>query len=435
MQPPVRKFLFNNMNVNNDNALELGTNLSIYRRIAAYYSILIIYFFYCYSIYLLSVLGPFMRNHLHFSNSQCASLYSITSLGTLFGTIIAGKMSLLWGRKITLQLLGIAFALFTLAHILTSESFVAWAILRLFCGVAIGGVFGTSTALIVGLFPQRYSGRLNSFAACLFALSGVLAGKIAECYLDTHWTMVLWCSGIPTLVGVCLVQLWVPSDSNITKQQKGKMSFHSGKQGYSSMLQGKYLWIGLLAVFLSGMNFSGYSGFSQFFPIYLQNGLDMSTKEWTRMIQLQDFGQFIGFNFWGWIGDRFGRKKSLAGMLLCSALIPVYLGLDTSNIQLLFAISLLYGISLGYSGIWGAYYTELFPAKFRSLSAGFCFNMGRAISMLTVFGVGIAADSLGIKHGLLIPAVFFALGCIAWMLLPETLANTKTIQQSKTQSA
>ncbi len=122
-------------------------------------------------------------------------------------------------------------------------------------------------------------------------------------------------------------------------------------------------------------------------------------------------------------------------MMLCAIIIPVYMGLSIEYIYLLFAMSFLYGIGLGYSGVWGAYYTEMFPAKYRALSSGFCFNMGRIISMVTVYGIGVVADDLGMKVGLLIPSLFFALGCVAWMLLPETLTKPSVIYKTKAEIA
>lgn len=424
------------MSNTDENSIELGADLSTSRRIVAYLSILLVYLFYCYNFYILSVLGPFMTTQLEFTKSNFGLLFSLMSFGTLFGTILAGKVAMRWGRKNALMLLGAGFSLFTVAHIVTPESFTAWAIFRFLNGICLGGIFGTAVSLIVGLFPQKYRGRLTSFASCLFAISGVIAGKVAEVYLDTDWTMILWWGVVPTLVGIVLVALFVPSDMHIVRENQQKATASSDeKLGYMGMLEGKYLWVGLLAVFLSGMNFSGYSGFSQFVPIYLQDGLQMDTQEWARMVQIQNIGHFIGFNVWGYIGDHYGRKKNVIGMLMCALIIPVYMGLSIDFLYLLFAMSFLYGIGLGYSGVWGAYYTELFPAKYRALSSGFCFNMGRIISMVTVYGIGIIADSMGMKTGLLIPSAFFVLGCIAWMLLPETLTNVDKVKATQLEKA
>ena len=415
----------------NDNAIELGAELSATRRVMAYLAILLVYLFYCYNFYILTVLGPFMTTQLAFTKANFALLFSLMSFGTLFGTILAGKIAMRWGRKNALMLLGGGFSIFTFGHILSPESFIAWAVLRFLNGICLGGIFGTAVSLIVGLFPQKYRGRLTSFASCLFAIAGVIAGKITEFYLDSDWTMILWWGIVPTLVGIVMVFFLVPSDMHIVRANRRKArDAGNEKLGYMGMLQGKYLWIGLLAVFLSGMNFSGFSGFTQFVPIYLQEGLGMSTVEWSRMVQIQNIGHFIGFNIWGLIGDRYGRKKNILGMLLCALIIPIYMGLSIDYLFLLFSMSLLYGLGLGYSGVWGAYYTELFPAKYRALSSGFCFNMGRIISMVTVFGIGMIADHLGMRIGLLIPSIFFVLGCVAWMLLPETLTNVEKVKEA-----
>ncbi len=293
-----------------DTGIELGENLSTVRRMAAYLAILLVYLFYCYNFYILSVLGPFMTTQLDFTNSNFALLFSLMSFGTLFGTIIAGKVALKWGRKIALMVLGVSFSLFTYAHIVAPESFAVWAVFRFLTGVALGGVFGTAVSLIVGLFPQKYRGRLTSFASCLFAVSGVIAGKVAEVFMESDWSMVLWFGIIPTLIGVVLVYFLVPSDLAIAQKNREQALVKKEKLGYGGMLKGKYFWVAILAVFLSGMNFSGYSGFTQFVPIYLQDGLGMTVQEWSRMVQIQNVGHFLGFIMWGFIADSVGRKKT-----------------------------------------------------------------------------------------------------------------------------
>lgn len=48
-------------------------------------------------------------------------------------------------------------------------------------------------------------------------------------------------------------------------------------------------------------------------------------------------------------------------------------------------MSVLIGFAVGFSGAWGAYYTELFPSKYRALSSGMSFNGGRIISTFAGF--------------------------------------------------
>lgn len=415
-------------NMNLDDVL-LGKELSFGRRILAYVSILVIYFFYCYNFYILSLLGPLMKTW-GITTENFALLFSVMSFGTLGGTIIAGIFASNTSKKKTLLGLALAFTVATFFHIFTYESFTAWLILRLIAGVALGGIFGTAVGLIVDLFPQIYRGRLTSFASSLFAVAGILAGEIASAFLDINWTILIWVAVIPTLLGVGMVCLFVPDDGHLNKSKKGSNSGDKTiitKPTYRELLK-SHTWIVVGAVVLSGMNFSGYSGFSQFLPIYLQEGLGMEASNWGRMVSIQNLGHFIGFNFWGIIADNFGRKKNILGMLLCTLIIPIYMALKIDvGMSIFFVCSALFGLGLGYSGVWGAYYSELFPEKFRTISSGFCFNMGRIISMISVYVIGILSTQLGFKLALTIPAIFFLIGVIVWFLLPETFKKKSKI--------
>ena len=57
-------------------------------------------------------------------------------------------------------------------------------------------------------------------------------------------------------------------------------------------------------------------------------------------------------------------------------------------------MSVLIGFAVGYSGAWGAYYTELFPSKYRALSSGMSFNGGRIVSTFAIPAIaGTASGS------------------------------------------
>lgn len=411
----------------NTDTIELGKNLSIARRFLAYAAILFVYFFYCYNFSLLSILGPMLTKTYGFTQTQFSFLFSLQSWGLLVGTLVAGSCCVKFGKKLTLMGLGIIFASCTLIHIVMVSNYAVWAVFRFVAGMALGGTYGTSVGLIVDLFPSNYRGRLTAIASSLFALAGVLAGAIASSWFDINWTIVVWAGIIPVYIGVALTGIFVPEDLTLTRARSSEaVSVSLEKVSYRSMLKGKYLGIAILCILMSGMNFSGFSGFSQFVPIYLQDGIGMSSAQWGQMIATQNMGHFLGFLFFGVIGDTFGRKKTLSGMLLCGIMIPIYMTLGLEMFTLFNVCAFFFGIGLGYSGIWGAYYTELFPERFRSMAAGFCFNMGRIISSIVVLMVGMAADSsMGLKTTLMFPAAFFFIGAVIWCFLPETLVRKR----------
>lgn len=363
--------------------------MSLTRRIIAYAAVLTVYFYYCYNFSMLSIFGPILRNVYGFTTTNLTFLFSVQSWGLLVGTLITGMCCNKFGKKYVLIGLGITYTSCTLLHIICPSVYAAWVIGRFVGGCALGGVFGTSVGLIVDMFPANWRGRLTAIASSLFALAGVLLGWIAGAWLDKNWMVVMWSGIIPAWCGVVLVYFLVPSDLELTQIRNKKALLEtSEKVGYRSMLKGKYLFIALLCMIMSGMNFSGYSGFSTFVPLYLQNDLGMSAAGWSHLVAIENFGHFLGFLVFGWIGDCFGRKKDIIGMFLCAAMIPAYMILKVENIMAFMTVAFLFGFGCGYSGTWGAYYTELFPDRFRAISSGFCLNMGRLISSFASIGVG-----------------------------------------------
>ncbi|WP_312953086.1 MFS transporter [Superficieibacter sp.] len=411
----------------NSETIELGREISDVHRFTAYIAILLIYFFYCYNFSLLSILGPLLTSDYGFTQTQFSFLFSVQSWGLLVGTLIAGTCCVRFGKKRTLMGLGIVFALCTLMHIIMVDNYPVWVAFRLIAGMALGGTYGTSVGLIVDLFPAHYRGRLTAIASSLFALAGALAGWIASRWLGTDWTIVVWAGIIPVFFGVLLVLFSVPDDLALTRERNAKvLEVSAEKVSYRSMVKGKYLGIAMMCILMSGMNFSGFSGFTQFVPIYLKDEVGMSTEQWGQLIATQSMGQFFGFLIFGVIGDFFGRKKTMVGMVLCGVMIPVYMALDIEMFTAFNICALLFGAGLGYSGVWGAYYTELFPERYRSMAAGFCFNMGRIISSFVVLFIGMIADSgIGLKTALFFPTAFFFIGVVIWMFLPETLQRKK----------
>ena len=190
------------------------------------------------------------------------------------------------------------------------------------------------------------------------------------------------------------------------------------RSSYFSMFKGKYLWIGLGVILLSGANFTAYSAFANNATTYLRSSLGLSASVAGGIYSLQGIGQLVGYNIWGLISDKYGRKIPLIGMLLSGLFVFLYMKLGSNDVNQFKVISLLLGFSVGFSGAWGAYYTELFPAKFRSISAGISFNGGRIISTFAIPVIaGLAATPDDIVNIFRVAIAVFVAGAIVWAFL------------------
>lgn len=414
------------MNNNNEEKAILGVDFSMGRRIAAFLAILTIYFFYCYNFMVGTFVRPTLINEFGFTLQNASSIFAILSFGTIPGTIIFGMCSTRFGKKRTLMGIALLFASMTFLPLLDPTSYNLWRGARFVTGFSLGGVFGTAIPLITELFPQKYRGKLAAICTSTFSVAMIFAGQLYGALGDANWKILLWTAIIPPVIGVILVFFLVPDDSDHMKKMREEAAKENIKINYLEMYKGKYFFIGLGVILLSGANFVSYSGYSNNATTYLTTILGMSAATAGSIYSLQGIGQLIGYNFWGFISDKFGRKVPLIGMASVSVIIFFFSKLGAGDVKLFYVLSFLLGISFGFSGAWGAYYTELFPQKFSSLSAGISFNGGRIVSTYALpLVAGVAATAWGMKGVFTIVMIVALIGAVIWFFLPETLVKNK----------
>ena len=146
-------------------------------------------------------------------------------------------------------------------------------------------------------------------------------------------------------------------------------------------------------------------------------------------------GMFIGYQLFGYIGDRLGRRNAL---ILCYAIecVAVSTYLLIPNATFLFWFGPCMALALGGgTGLNGAFFAELFPENIRALAGGFCFNVGRLGAVIAPFTVGYIGQMYGLRAGILTSPVIFVIGLLVTTQLPETLTRTPKLQTAKGTSA
>ena len=327
-----------------------------------------------------------------------------------------------FGKKNTLMCIAVLIGLTTFIPMLNPTSVLLWQFSRFCTGLVLGGVFGTAMPLVADLFPQRFRGKLAASLTALFSLAMIFGGQLYSAIGNSGWQILMYTAIIPPIIGALLTYIFVPNDYELSQKVRQESENTGEKINYINMYKGKYLWIGLGTILLSGANFTAYSSFSNNATTYLVTGLGLSAAIAGSIYSMQGFGQLFGYLFWGAIADRFGRKVPLIGMVLSSVAIFAYTKLGANDISTFYIISALIGLSVGFSGVWGAYYTELFPVKYRGLSAGISFNGGRIISTFALPAIaGMATAGMGMVTLFYVAISIFASGAIVWLFLPETL--------------
>lgn len=411
----------------NDNDIVLGKEYSNVRRGIAFFAIALIYFFYCFNFSIGTFIKPTMMASIEdggfgFTLVQSEKIFASMSFGTIPGTFLFGMLSSKIGKKRTLMSVALLIAVTTFLPLLAPTNFMLWFIARFAAGFVLGAVFGTAMPLIADMFPTKYRGKLAATLTALFSLAMIFSGRVYGMLGDANWKIMMYLAIIPPVIGAILTFIFVPDDYDVTKElnEAGKES--GEKISYLSMYKGKYLWIGIGTILLSGCNFTAYSAFSNNSTAYLRDQLMMPEVVAGSIYSLMGVGQLIGYFAWGGVADKFGRKVPLIGMGLSAVAVYIFSTLTADSVVAFKIISLVIGFMVGYSGAWGAYYTELFPDKFRALSSGMSFNGGRIVSTFGVPAIAAtAAGALGMHSIFYISAAVFVAGTVIWAFLPETL--------------
>lgn len=410
-----------------------GKDMTNTRRILAYLSIIVIYFFYNYNFTLGTFIKPTMITDVAaggfgFTLKQSEEIFAVMSFGTIPGTFLFGWISTRIGKKNTLISIALLIALTTFLPLLVPTSMLLWKAARFCAGFVLGGVFGCAMPLVADMFPSKYRGKLAASLTAMYSLAMMFGGWVYAMLGDANWKILMMTAYIPPIVGAVLAFVFVPNDYQYMKSLRETGKASGEKINYLNMYKGKYFWIGLGTILLSGANFTAYSAFGNNATTYLVTGLGVASATAGAIYSVQGFGTLIGYFFWGTVADKKGRKVPMIGMLASAVFVFLYTRLNADSTTGFYVVSFLIGLATGYSGAWGAYYTELFPSKFRALSSGLSFNGGRIISTFAI--PAIAGLATGSGSGMLvifyISMAVFVVGSLVWLALPETLNKTRT---------
>lgn len=373
------------------------------------------YLYDSYDLIILAIAMPILLKTLNISLPEGGLLGSATMVGAALGSIVFGMIAENYGRR---RALIIALVWFGLGNglIYFIDTWGAWMVLRLLTGIAIGGVWGPCAALIASHWAPKYRGRAASFVFSSFAIGAVIASLVGRMALNTDWRL-LFLLGSTSIIFAVLVFLLVPPDKPRVAESGGQIE----KVGIGVIFKGGYAKTTFLAFLVSFFNLAGYWGAAYWIPTFLTKERGLSLTTMANFSFVMYVGMFLGFQFFGNISDKIGRRAAMiAAFLTMTVGVGVYIVVPDPIF--LFWWGLVVGFGLGgVGGVIGAYYSELFPDSIRAYAGGFCFNMGRIGAIIAPFTVGHIGRIYGLQIGLACTCVIFLLGAITLVFLPETL--------------
>ncbi|MFD4766330.1 MFS transporter [Streptomyces niveus] len=371
-------------------------------------------------ILLLSYTLPVIRDDLGLTTTEGGLLATATLLGIGVSSVTVGWLADNYGRKRALMVSLAVFGVFTVA-ILVVQSFTIFLLLRFVAGLGLGGVWGVVSTYVVETWPAAKRGRAVAFVLSSFPIGGMVAATLSGALLP-NWRLLFFIGGVGVVIPLVIVGLFFRESDEWVQQKTTPVKV---TEIFAPELRRNTV----LAATVAALAMFGAWGASTWLPTYLQTDKDIPAATVAMFMTVLNLGMFVGYNVFGLIADRIGRKSALVLSLAGVALtLPLYV--VASDRMTLFWLGPMFAFFAAYAGIFGVYMGELFPTRVRTTGAGFCYNIGRGVSAFAPLTLGVLAVNAGFGAGLLVCAGFMACSAIAMTFLPDQHGATQLKEAS-----
>jgi MFS family permease len=373
------------------------------------------------------------------------ALVAATLLGWALGGIAAGFAADYLGRRRTLMISILWYAVFTG---LTAFAPGYWWLLalRFVTGMGLGAEWGSATALIGELWPDRSRGRAAAVLQSGFGVGAVLAALIwflLQPVGAEAWRYLFLVGALPALI-VLYVRRAVRDPEMWTelrdRRRRAKAAAAGGgrvgpadrallRSSFTSVFSRPHLRRRALRLLLiTVVSVIGLYSVSAWIPQYtgqLAKDMGLPPKAWAAKAGLVfNAASVPGYLLLGYLADKWGRKPTMLLYYAGAAMIlPIFFfAVSTPGVALVAA-----GVAgffiLGQFAWMPIYMPELFPTAGRATAISTVFNSARIAGSLVTLATGLLISLLGsistAATTIGVASYVIALGLI-WFVGPET---------------
>jgi MFS family permease len=389
------------------------------------------------------VLALLMRD-LGMSKTTAGLLSTLTLLASGIGGILFGFLADRIGRKRALMASIMTYSVCSFASgLATTIAMLAGA--RFVLGLGMGGEWNTGATLVAETWPMEVRGKaiamVQSSWAFGFAAAALVAGPVSRYY---GWRAVFFLGILPALLtlwirrGVPESAMWEEQKSYGVKGLAGApvAELKSAAQnpaeagGDSSsfwiIFRAPYVRHTFALLLFNFFCLFAWWGLFTWIPPYLslsaaQGGRGFGVmRTTTLLVVLNLVGMFPGYATFGWVADRFGRRKAFMIYSVGAALlIPLYAAARSPvGLMVMGTVVAFFGTGLfSGSGIMGS---EIFPTSVRARALGFTYNGARTMSSVAPLVIGRVGQVKGLGWAFYLCAAGYLLAAVMTTQLPET---------------
>ena len=345
-----------------------------------------------------------IAKEFHRTDKEIALSIALTLGFRPVGAFIFGLMADRYGRRLPLM---IDLVFYSVVEILSglAPNYATFMVLRALFGIGMGGEWGVGASLAMEKVPPKLRGVLSGLLQEGYAC-GYLLAAICYFFVFPHWGWrpLFFIGGLPALLAL-FVRFKV-KESEVWKKTKHE---NWGQLGRSIASHWK-LFI-YLTILLMMMNFVSH-GTQDMYPTFLERHWGFSPRSRILITALSMVGAIIGGVIFGYISDRWGRRRSMIVALLCAiAVVPLWAFAPSLALLVLGAFLLQFMVQ-GAWGIIPAHLSELSPDSVRGFLPGFAYQCGVLLAGSVAYIEALFAERMSYAMAMSLTAVTVFSGAV-----------------------
>lgn len=345
-----------------------------------------------------------IAKEFHRTDKEIALSIALTLGFRPVGAFIFGLLADRYGRRLPLI---IDLIFYSVVEVLSglAPNYATFMVLRALFGIGMGGEWGVGASLAMEKVPPRLRGVLSGLLQEGYACGYLLA---AVCYFFVFprwgWRPLFFIGGLPALLAL-FVRFKV-KESEVWKKTKHE---NWGQLGRSIASHWK-LFI-YLTILLMMMNFVSH-GTQDMYPTFLERHWGFAPRERILITALSMVGAIVGGIIFGFISDRWGRRRSMIVALICAiAVVPLWAFAPSLALLILGAFLLQFMVQ-GAWGIIPAHLSELSPDSVRGFLPGFAYQCGVLLAGSVAYIEALFAERVSYAMAMSLTAVTVFAGAI-----------------------
>ena len=343
------------------------------------------------------------------SDKEIAVSITLTLAFRPVGAFLFGLLADRYGRRLPLML---DLVFYSVVEVATgfAPTYTAFLILRALFGIGMGGEWGVGASLAMEKVPVRLRGVLSGLLQQGYATGYLLAALCFYFLFDRWgWRPLFFLGGLPALLAL-FVRTNV-RESAVWERAKSNNWNDLGRAIFSQWKLFLYL-----TVLMAMMNFASH-GTQDMYPTFLQRQWHYSPAQRSLVTAISMVGAIIGGTLFGYLSDRFGRRRAIVFALFAAILAVPLWAFAPSQILLVVGAFIMQFFVQGAWGVIPAHLSELAPANVRGFLPGFAYQCGVLVAGSVVYFEAVLAEHMAYANAMaMTAATIFAAGCIVTAL-------------------